>query len=277
MKKKIFAVVLCISMLAIAIVGGSLAYFTDTEGAKNVMTVGNVNIVQDETNEEGTAFQDNQKLYPVTGENTEASNTAYYNGNVMSTDQNWISKIVTVYNEGSEDAYVRTLFAFELPVDAEGNVLEYPAADGANLAWRTKHGLHYNISGGPTGSILFPKTAADEYIIYTAADGTKYMVGEYLYMTNGDSMLKGSATTGTVGERSHPSLVSIGLESTVDNAVAARYRDYEILVVSQATQTAGFVDTNGNGAICDDALNTAFGELASADNAKLTEWFANAQ
>ena len=41
MKKKILAIVLCVAMLAIAIVGGTMAYFTDTEGVTNVMTTGN--------------------------------------------------------------------------------------------------------------------------------------------------------------------------------------------------------------------------------------------
>ena len=48
MKKKILALVLCVAMLAIALVGGTLAYFTDTDAAQNVMAVGNVAIVQDE-------------------------------------------------------------------------------------------------------------------------------------------------------------------------------------------------------------------------------------
>ena len=44
MKKKITALCLCAAMLAIAIVGASLAYFTDTKEATNTFTVGNVKI-----------------------------------------------------------------------------------------------------------------------------------------------------------------------------------------------------------------------------------------
>ena len=44
MKKKIRALSLCVVMLAIAIVGGTLAYFTDTKSATNTFTVGNVKI-----------------------------------------------------------------------------------------------------------------------------------------------------------------------------------------------------------------------------------------
>ena len=42
MKKKVTAIVLCIAMLAIAIAGGTLAYFTDYDSVPNVVTVGNV-------------------------------------------------------------------------------------------------------------------------------------------------------------------------------------------------------------------------------------------
>lgn len=44
MKKKITAIFLCVALVAIAIVGASLAYFTDTKTATNTFTVGNVKI-----------------------------------------------------------------------------------------------------------------------------------------------------------------------------------------------------------------------------------------
>jgi predicted ribosomally synthesized peptide with SipW-like signal peptide len=44
MKKKILILTLCIALLAVAAVGGTLAYFTDTEEVTNTFTVGNVKI-----------------------------------------------------------------------------------------------------------------------------------------------------------------------------------------------------------------------------------------
>ena len=44
MKKKITALCLCVALLAVAVVGASLAYFTDTKSATNTFTVGNVSI-----------------------------------------------------------------------------------------------------------------------------------------------------------------------------------------------------------------------------------------
>ena len=44
MRKKLTAIFLCVALAAIAIVGASLAYFTDTDSATNTFTVGNVKI-----------------------------------------------------------------------------------------------------------------------------------------------------------------------------------------------------------------------------------------
>ena len=263
MKKKIVAMCATCAIAALA-VGGTLAYFTDTDSAKNTFTVGDVSIVQYETNENGAEFVDGQELFPYTGEGSLETNDY---GNVMDPAQNWISKIVTVKNDGSEDAYVRTLIAFQNLED--GTIAADPAI--GDLAWRTQHGLWYDLKQY-TASVYFPKNADGSYITYTNGDKT-YIVGEYLYkMTvdggKYDSLLK-------AGETTHPSLKSVALEYYVDNEEAAKYAGYEILVVSQAVQTEGFADANGNGIVADDALNTAFGDLATADQAKLAEWFAN--
>lgn len=50
MKKEITAIALVVCLVAVAIVGGSLAYFTDEEEATNTFTVGNVDITLTEPN-----------------------------------------------------------------------------------------------------------------------------------------------------------------------------------------------------------------------------------
>lgn len=65
MKKKLTAVALVVCMLAIMLVGASLAYFTDkTETKENVFTVGNVKIKLDEPN-----WNENQNGKFVPGSN----------------------------------------------------------------------------------------------------------------------------------------------------------------------------------------------------------------
>ena len=94
MKKKIMALCLVVAMLAIAIVGGTLAYFTDNDAKTNTFTVGDVNIHIDEwmIGEEGAwvEYEDAQKLAPI------AQSKAPFN------------KLVETVNDGSEDAYIRT-------------------------------------------------------------------------------------------------------------------------------------------------------------------------
>ena len=61
-KKKILAVALAASMAVLAVGGSSLAYFTDTDSADNVFTVGNVQIDLKEPTWD--AEEDHQYVYP---------------------------------------------------------------------------------------------------------------------------------------------------------------------------------------------------------------------
>lgn len=64
MKKKILAIVLCVAMLAIAIVGGTMAYFTDNDAKTNTFTVGNVSIVLTEPKWDATGAAEAADVYP---------------------------------------------------------------------------------------------------------------------------------------------------------------------------------------------------------------------
>lgn len=255
MKKKILAIVLCVAMLAIAVVGGTMAYFTDTEGVTNVMTTGNVKIVQNEQERnaagELVAFQDNHKLVPYTGSvgaNGVANawgSPATINGTeyrMFDQSKNAVDKIVTVTNEGTEEAFIRTLFAFEVPAGYETD------PDGF-LYDRT-----LNLTSGVD--------IEDTYRTVTLGNET-YVVCVSYYPN--DSKLAAKAT-------SVPSLRQVYLNANVGNEWYDMVDgDYKILVLSQATQTQGFDDAKT-------ALNTAFGD--PEDTAKVTSdvlaaWFAD--
>lgn len=64
MKKKIIAVCLIVALAATAVVGGTLAWFTDDEVATNTFTVGNVDITLTEPNWTSTGSQDAPEVYP---------------------------------------------------------------------------------------------------------------------------------------------------------------------------------------------------------------------
>lgn len=105
MKKKILAITLCVSMLAIAIVGGTLAYFTDKDQATNVFTVGNLDIT---LTEQVNHVDGAGNLKPMLKGNEEvkglqaAPGIAYQH--IMPGDE--MTKIVTVSNMEEYPAYV---------------------------------------------------------------------------------------------------------------------------------------------------------------------------
>lgn len=64
MKKKLVTGALIAAFGAVAITGGTLAYFTDTKEATNTFTVGNVGITLTEPNWAGSGSQDAPEVYP---------------------------------------------------------------------------------------------------------------------------------------------------------------------------------------------------------------------
>ena len=83
MKKKILALCLVVALAATAVIGGTLAYFTDTDEETNTFTIGNVDIDLQET------FDANNAVLRPGSQTT-----------------NKIEKKVWIENTGSEDAYV---------------------------------------------------------------------------------------------------------------------------------------------------------------------------
>ena len=81
MKKKLTAIALIVALLAVAVIGGTLAYFTDTDAEENTFTIGNVSIDLKENFDEE-------------------------NANLNPGPENSIQKEVWIENDGTEDAYV---------------------------------------------------------------------------------------------------------------------------------------------------------------------------
>ncbi len=63
-KKKILSVALAAALTSVAIVGSSLAYFTDRKEATNTLTIGNVKIDLTEPNWEATGEEEAEEMYP---------------------------------------------------------------------------------------------------------------------------------------------------------------------------------------------------------------------
>ena len=124
MKKKLTAVALVVCMLAIMLVGASLAYFTDKDEEVNTFTVGNVSIdlIEKQFNKDSNTLEDfDQAKTLVPG---------------TSKDGNAVSKIVTVKNTGNNDAWVWV----DLKIPTYLVSREYPTNE-------SKNALHWNSYG----------------------------------------------------------------------------------------------------------------------------------
>lgn len=129
MKRKIVTVCLAAVLVIIAVAGASLAYLTDTDERTNTFTVGDVNIELIEQRK--VKGEDGLKEY---GEGSYTLKPG------KSNDGNAVSKIVTVKNNGTEDAYVWV----ELRIPAYLVSNEYKAEPHTN---ESKNALHWNSYG----------------------------------------------------------------------------------------------------------------------------------
>ena len=244
MKKKLTAVALAVCMLAIMLVGASLAYFTDeSDVATNVMTLGNVTIEQYEKDQDGKDFEQDQPLFPMVDNRKDKEAYPVVNGYYDPAMNNVIDKIITVENTGLSDAYVRTIIAFE--TDTVYN------ADG------TVYGDAHDVYIGVLGDFEYLKDGED-FVTITIGD-EDYVLAVKVY----EEALPGKAADGTTST-TEPSLKQFFLAPTAGNEVATLFGDeYTILALSQAVQTEGF----GSAA---EALDTAFGAVTAAN---ATDWF----
>ena len=196
MKKKITAIFLCVALLATAIVGASLAYFTDTDNQTNTFTVGNVKIDLIEKERDGNGgtkdFTQGKKLYPIVG-----SAQGEKDALGMPTAKNYVDKMVTIENTGSEKAYIRAYFAIPSALDdgyetfnAGMNVLHFnfgnkvvdgtvTSTEGAEWIWT--HDGQWNYYETVIGSIKYNVYFADYYKAVDAGATTEQLVqGVYL-------------------------------------------------------------------------------------------------
>ena len=243
--KKVLLMCTAYVLVAALAIGGTIAYLQDSDSDVNVMTLGNVSIRQNEeqrvdpskngalTDADIEDFEQAKPIYPYVDVNLNGAMRDDYeeitfpNGqtNKLFIGDNAIDKLVSVTNTGKTDAYVRTIVALEAPTDKID--LSFNSTD-----WR------------------MDKTASSYSI---EVDGVKYD----LFVCYYKNVLK-------PGETTPYSLLQILLDGTATNEDAAAYGDsYDVLVLSQAIQTAGFADATT-------ALDAGFGVV---DAEKAAEWF----
>ena len=241
MKKKILVLCLVVALAVTAVVGGTLAYFTDTDNETNTFTTGKVDITLNET------FTQESKLLP--GKD--------------------IAKIVNVTNN-EEDAYVRLHIAFPADTIYYGNdgVQEYNNLVHFNQKYASLVAGEWNWTPTAAGATYdtahpgYPGNGTNYNTYTTTIDNVEYRVFVVTYMTK----LTEGATTKT------DAMFNVYLDKYADTTDGETYtapvvgyrtaemssnlNNYKILIVAEGCQAEGFSDPYT-------ALNTSFGTPGS--------------
>lgn len=231
MKKKILAITLCVAMLAVAIVGGTMAYFTDTETQTNTFTSGKVAIAMDEA----VVEQNDAGDLVATGARTaDAQEYHLYPAQTVTKDP-------TIYVDAeSEDAYIAAIVTVSgdlyslIGVEGYDNIDITQIASGGLMAAASTQ-----VSGWNGLAMLYE---TDACVIYQAAAKANNTWTLYIFMK--DAMSAGSQVT---------LFDTLTIPTDWDNEEMAQINGMQIKVDAYAAQTNGFDS-------CYDAMTAAFPE-----------------
>lgn len=263
MKKKGLSLCLAAVLAAAAIIGGTLAYFTDTDNATNTFTVGGVQIALIEQQRDGNGaledFRQGKNLMPIVG-----SAQGEKDALGLPTAANYVDKVVTVTNTGASGAYVRAYFAIPSALD-----------DGYETFNAGENVLHLNFGNRVSDGEVFTTFGAEWNWMHdgkwnyfeTTMDGTAYNV----YYADYYQPLAAGATTERL-------IDGVYLDKNVDMDAEGNYfisgktLDLSILegevqcpVMAVAVQAAGFTSA-------DDAVTEAFGARFNPFGGEVSNW-----
>ncbi|MBQ2888469.1 MAG: hypothetical protein IJE29_06075 [Firmicutes bacterium] len=122
MKKKFLSLALAIGLLGTAAIGGTLAYFTDTEQATNEFAIGNIAIDLYETVKQDDGADKLIIAEQILGKDTD-ENTGIKYENILPGGQ--MTKIATVENTGNNDAYVALVIKNDNYLNFNKNIDDY--------------------------------------------------------------------------------------------------------------------------------------------------------
>ena len=260
MKKKITALCLCVALLAVAVVGASLAYFTDTKSATNTFTVGNVKIdlIESRFHREGNdnsgdtsipdpthkVVADDGMKYVTTGHtmftNDEIkADAAQYSDYIGKHGSNMVpgrnfAKCPYVINTGANDAYIR----IRVMIPHDGDVDNGGIINAMFCSTATSSGEFQQGANG----VNWPVVEANGY---TDENGLKYDVYTF---TRTEPLKAGAMTEWNVWN-----YVGIGknvtnadIEKAIENGVITKTEtgalSLNVLVQADAIQAEGFAN-----------------------------------
>ena len=249
MKKKILALVLCVAMLAIAIVGGTMAYFTDTHAQTNTFVAGNVGISLDEAkvkldeDPESDTFGD--LIADGTTRTTEAQEYHLYPGMTVTKDPT-----ITV-DKGSEDAYVAAIITVTFDKETVTTDLL------KEIGLRNPNWPMLNVEAFLRGDYIGQVEEKEDYPLQSNA-GKVYGNDKYsVFQLGNEDTLTYTIYMFFEGAQAAETAITpfnqMVIPATWDNAEMVAVNGMKINVAAYATQTNGFAD-------CYTAMTTAFPE-----------------
>lgn len=263
-KKKLVSLCLAVALVLTAAIGGTMAYFTDTDNETNTFAVGNVKIdlIEQQRGENGLEdFEQDKKLYPIVG-SAQGEKDAYG----MPTAKNYVDKMVTVKNTGSEAAYIRAYFAIPSALDdgydtfnAGLNVLHFNfgskivdgkavTTQGAEWKWKQDNGK-WNYFETTIDGIAYNVYFAD-YTTTVAAGATTERFVDGVYLDKSFDYADGK-------------YYAFGAELTLDQGW--NWNSVKCPVFAVAVQAAGFDSAA-------EAVTEAFGAQYNPWGGTVTNW-----
>lgn len=201
-KKRFVAILLCVTLVALAAIGATFAYLTDTKTVDNTFTMGNVAIKLDETN-----------VNDPEGDRVTSNAYHVYPGAVVKKDP-------IVHNVGENAAYIR----------ATVNVSNW-----MNLcaAYYPDFGIHYPSAGYEKSLELLVGTLGEGWSVVGVTIGDTFTDGAFgaKFILKYDGKLAAGADTTAMFQK-------VTIPAGIDNANTDSFK--EVKVVAQAIQADGF-------------------------------------
>ena len=253
MKKKITAIFLCVALLAIAIVGASLAYFTDTKTATNTFTVGNVKIklLESSLHRENAGIANGEtstsELWSDVPKAGSGNTSKYKAGDTFYTDAQIeenaaeytceneqlipgrsYHKMPYVKNVGSNDAYIR--IRVMIPANLDTAVLN------SSMYTSSAMDKEFTMAYDPTGTVV---REGVNYNVYTFTRIDALAPGEMTYWNVWGTIHMDTTVTSAQSE------ALFGENGPYPGGV------FPVLVEADAIQAEGFADAKAAFAVFD--------------------------
>lgn len=201
-KKRFVAILLCVTLVALAAIGATFAYLTDTKSVNNTFTMGNVKITLDETN-----------VNDPEGDRVTSNAYNVYPGAVVTKDP-------IVHNTGKNAAYIR----------ATVNVSNW-----MNLcaAYYPESGFEFTKPGYEKSLELLVGTLGEGWSVVGVEAGDTFTIGQFdaKFILKYDGKLAAGADTTAMFQ-------TVTIPAGIDNANTDSFK--EVKVVAQAIQADGF-------------------------------------